>query len=229
MAYDWASITRQRSAEAGYYRLLGEMMHRRATPTDLQELREYLTQMQLSDDVWLSLGEGLFHTTAGASIGYRMWCAWSRNVLGAAYDEVHQLEAWQQFRAGTSDGLEQTSDADPPTVSFDLEDPEDRTLRTAVERPLAQDLPAAVRLIPAGPHTIRLFGEVYEGVDEFAVLKLLGSGVFFELEILFGVRWYRVAEHTGFLPIVERLRAEAIAQLATREQVRPEPTIPGAR
>lgn len=231
VAYDWDIISAQRTPEEAYYRLLGEMLHRHGTPTDLQRVREFLSNARLGDEVWLSLGEGLFSTTGGASVGYRMWTAWSRCILGSEFDEAHQLEAWRQFQSGSSDALEVSSDAyvDAPRDTT-LED--DRTQVTGSTVRLArtaQNAASAISLIPAGEHTIRLFDEVFEGVDEFAVQTLLESGVFFQLDVLFGVRWLPVTEHPGFTLLVARLRDEAIALLATTERVRPEVTQPGKR
>ena len=231
VAYDWDIICAQRNAEEGYYRLLGEMLHRRATASDLQRIREFLSARHLGPDVWLSLGEGLFCTTGGASVGYRMWAAWSRCVLANEFDEAHQLEAWGRFQTSSSDGLEVSSEPreQPYTALVDEHDRTQRTGLTSRVTRTAQDPAAAIRLIPGGGHTVRLFGHVFEGVDEFELLDLLQAGVFFELEILFGVRWVPVATHPGFTTLVQQLRDEAMAQLATTERVRPEVTQPGSR
>lgn len=235
MPYDWDTISEQSSPEEAYYRLLGEMLHRNATARDLDRLRGFLRDTELGDDVWLSLGEGLFQTTLGSSVGYRIWIAWSRNVLGERFDEANQLEAWQRFKEESSDGILPTRAPDPLEFMPEVEtDDTDRTLRTPDDdepRPhhIAQDPLSAISLIPSGPHTIRIFDEVYENVDEFAVLRLLQSGVLLELELLFGMRWMSVREHPGFTSLIRRMREEAMAELATTERSRAEVTQPGTQ
>lgn len=233
MAYDWDIITAQRQPDEAYYRLLGEMLHRRASPADLQRIREFLGTTQLGDEVWFSLGEGLFQTTRGRSVGYRMWSAWSRSVL-SDFDETHQLDAWRRFQTESSDGLEVMSEASlQPEFLPEVETEDDeRTQRTQPRfdpqtHRIAQDPFSAIALIPSGPHTIRFCGDVYERVDEFTLLRLLQSGVFFQLDVLFGVRWIPVADHPGFTSLIHRLREEAIAELATTERSRAEVTQPG--
>jgi hypothetical protein len=233
VAFDWNSIAVLQDPEEAYYRLLGEMLHRRATGRDLDRVRSFLAANRLSEDVWLSLGEGIFHTTVGSAEGYRMWCAWSRATQQTNFNESHQAEAWRRFQAGSSDGLEHNSE--PATISMPLTDFDDgdRTRRNDVvgEIPnaIAQDAARAVALMPAGPHTVRLFDEVFEGVDEFQMLALLRGGVFLGTEVLFGARWMKVSEHPGFGSLVGCLRDQALAHLVGTERARVEVTQPGTR
>lgn len=221
MAYDWPTIEQQ-TGESANYRLLGEMMQSTATPADLQNLRRYLTRAQLDDSFWYSLGEALFVTTRGGSAGYRLWCAWSRSALGAQFDESDQVETWRRLRADTSEAVEYDSDV---YEVLEVEELNDITLRTTSNPvAVAADPTRALRLIPSGPHTLRAWGEVFEAVDEFAILKLLQRGVLYQFDVLFAMRWIRVGEHPAFELLTTTLREEARLELATARRTQAEVT-----
>lgn len=219
--YDWRAIELM-SGDSANYRLLGEMMQSTATPTDLQQLRQFLVRAQLDESFWYSLGEALFVTTRGGSAGYRLWCAWSRSSLGSRFDESDQVETWRRLRAETSEAIDFDSDV---FEVLEAEDLHDITLRTDnASLPLSADPARALRMIPTGPHTLRAWGEVFESQDEYAVLKLLQRGVLFEFDVLFSMRWLRVSDHPAFATLTAALREEAMVELATTERSRAEIT-----
>lgn len=251
MAYDWSSIRGEETAELRMYRLLGEMLARRATGRDLEILRDFLAVERPGVDAWHSLGEALFHTTRGGAAGYVLWSSWGKAIAGSDYDEGQMLAAWQRFRIDASEGLEQSTDAEqvrytvfdePMTLQvYDFDDEweaDDEMLsRTNVLRAerveppitsvLADSAPRLLSFIPTGPFTLRIFDEIYDDVDEYTILALLRRGLFLGADVLFGGRWIRAAEHPAFDTLIRHVRDEARRVLASQRCEAPEKTYPG--
>lgn len=246
MAFDWDQIEREAEPQRRLYRLLGEMLARRATADDLERARELLTTKPPSGDSWYSLGEGLFHTSRGSSAGFVLWASWAMEALGSDYDEAQLLAAWQRFALDSSDGLDEPlSDAwsSAPVAELGPDDYEeidhtsDELTRTEVlehERvapPITSVLAASphelICAIPSGPFAIRLFGIVYDDVDEFTLLALLRRGLLLACDVLISGRWVPVEHHPAFDVVLRKMREEAARVLADQHCVEPEKTHPG--
>jgi len=249
MAFDWDKIAGEETAELRMYRLLGEMLARRATGRDLERLRDFLAAERPGVDVWHSLGEALFHTTRGGASGYVLWTSWGRALAAEDYDEGQMLAAWQRFRIDASDGLEETTEGElrfseyhePLTLQvseYDVEwEPDEDLSRTDVVKAetvpppitsiLADSAPRLLSFLPTGPFTVRVFGEVYDNVDEYTLLALLRRGIFLGADVLFGGRWVRAADHPAFDVLARHMHEEARRVLASQRCVTPEKTYPG--
>lgn len=244
MAFDWKAIQEQENADLAFYRLLGEMLQRRATYDDLQRIGIFLDELGPGSDAWHTIGEALFHTSGGTSSGYDVWCSWAKNLPDTHYNEALHMAAWERFRADMSDGLEEHTD-EPPTIQFDsdaeFDEPEEEARSAGVvtrvlSDPIGEagaplihrDARELLPLLPSGPFTIRLMGQVWDGIDEFTMLSLLRRGVFFGVDILFGARWINAAEHPGFAPLIDRLLEETRTVLSGAARVEAEVTQPGA-
>lgn len=243
MSFDWESIENEESEELGFYRLLGEMLQRTATDADLRRVRTYLNEIDPGPDAWHSLGEALFCTTKGSEAGYQVWTEWARRVREVRFDESQQLAAWQRFRISSSDAFEAAADTDaevhaldePSTIQMDDLPPAaefDDDLPTRVigagEAIAAMEAPQLLSMIPCGPWTIRVFDDVWDDVDEFALLDLLRHGMLLGIEVLYGGQWVPVARHPGFEALMARMRHEARAVFAGADPVRMETTQPGS-
>lgn len=245
MSFDWESIESEESAELGFYRLLGEMLQRRASDADLRRVRTYLHELNPGVDAWHSLGEALFHTTRGTTKGYKVWNDWARRVSDGRFDESQQLAAWQRFRISSSDAFEADTDAEfhdldePSTIQIDdlpdesaLDDEEPdaptRIVGPSTHRSLASSAaPELLSMVPCGPYTIRVFDDVWDHVDEFALLALLRRGLLLGIEILYGGRWVPIMRHPGFEALITRMRHEARVVLSGAESIEMETTRPG--
>lgn len=110
MGYNWKAVRDCNSPEEAFYRLIGEMLHRNATPRDLLEVRDFLLTHSPGIDAWVSLGEALHITTHGADAGFRLWTAWSRSLRGDDFELLEHARRWKNFGAGAS--LEEETAAD---------------------------------------------------------------------------------------------------------------------
>lgn len=253
MGYDWHAIRAQDRSEMAFYRLLGEMLRRRATRADLDRVRGFLGTVRPGVEAWHSLGEALFHTTRGSSDGFRIWCSWARTIDGHDYEESQHLAAWQRFRRDLSETLDETSDVglaestdadgEPPTIQFEpieIEDAEldfevDSNESTRVLDPtgppstvlIERDVMPLESSIPSGPHTIRYNGEVYDGVDASTLVTLLRRGVLFGVDVLMGGRWVGLIDHPAFAALVGRLNAQAEVVLGATRRIQTDATQPG--
>jgi hypothetical protein len=243
MSFDWESIEAEATDELGFYRLLGEMLQRTATERDLHRIREYLRTTEVGIDAWLSLGEALFHTSHGSTLGYRIWTEWARRAAGEDFDEPRHVAGWQRFRISSSDAYDAADtdaelDDEPPTIQIDyllddtdeVEDAPTRNLGAAHHSSVVStDTARLISMIPCGPYTLRIFDEIWDGVDEFALIGLLRAGVLLGGEILYGGRWVAVVDYPGFDPLVDRLRRDTFHVLADAEPVEMEATESGPR
>jgi hypothetical protein len=142
MAFNWKAIRECNTPEESFYRLIGEMLHRTATPRDLIELRDFLLKYNPGPDAWTSLGEGLHCTTNGGDSGFRLWTAWSRSMRGPDFDLLEHARRWRTFGAGASSLEEETAseeDERPPELfdtdeeDFSRSDLSDTSLNTATD------------------------------------------------------------------------------------------------
>ena len=212
MSYDWKSIREIEDDEGQYYRLLGEMMQRRASTADLDQIRDFLLENEPSGDVWRGLGEALFHTSSAGEAGFRLWSTWvrSNDNLHLTHDQLRAT--WLAFGEGgvvvaaepVEIPVQALEDDEPPTDVVDAEpepDSEDGYFdfsgisNTAVIR---FPRPTLLSYVPSGRYTIRFMNEVYDSVDEYHIVRLLRRGLLLGAEVRFNDLWVPVNAHPAF-------------------------------
>lgn len=245
MAFKWEAIEKYGDSEVALYRLIGEMLHRKATLDDLEKIRGFLLDMGPGADSWRSLGEALHRTTSGSPAGYDIWVEWTEKLENFDFDPDRQSEAWTEFGEDLSEAHDFKAPrvevvprptAPPPSAKLfedDEDDPDSSTnvLEVRRSRPpvtgvLAESATQLLRMVPTGPYSLRIFGRQYDGVDEYAVLTLMKRGLFLGCHVRFGEGWIPAAEHPAFGAIVERLEEEAARILSSARQVPDEVTNP---
>lgn len=110
MGFNWRAINSYEDSEVALYRLLGEMLRRRADLADLDGIRDFLLKAQLQSDGWLSLGEALHRTTSGSPVGFDIWLAWLQTFEDVDVDQERLGAKWVGFGEDLSDAVE---DFDP--------------------------------------------------------------------------------------------------------------------
>lgn len=116
MGFNWKAVRECKTPEESVYRLIGEMLHRTATPHDLMEVRDFLLRNNPGPDAWVSLGEALHITTHGTDAGFRLWTAWSRSLRGDEFELLEHARRWRTFGAGASLEEETATDEEPRLV-----------------------------------------------------------------------------------------------------------------
>lgn len=132
MGFNWKAIRSYDDDEVAHYRLLGEMLRRKATLTDLDQIRMFLLKADLPMDGWLGLGEALHRTTSGSPVGYDIWLAWLETFDDIDVDDDKLGEEWISFGADMSEASEGT-DYDPNMDVLPSPEP---------PRPSSSELPA---------------------------------------------------------------------------------------
>lgn len=254
MGFNWRAINSYEDSEVALYRLLGEMLRRRADHDDLDGIRDFLLRAQLQSDGWLSLGEALHRTTSGSPVGFNIWLAWLQTFDDVDVDHERLSAKWVGFG---EDRSEATDDAEPARPSspaaaavpavpgemhteaddddYDL-DATDMMTPPAVASTspstrtntgvLAESPTQLLRLVPQGPFVVRLFEREYHNVDEYTVLTLIKRGLFLGADVMFGSQWVPSWQHPAFVGIAARMSAEA-ARILTRDLDDGPPTLPG--
>lgn len=242
MGFDWKAIESYEDSEVGLYRLIGEMLQRKATPDDLESIRAFLLSAHgPASDAWRSIGEALYRTTSGSDSGYQIWTDW----LETLPDIDHQREALSDDWVNFGDELSEAAEIPDPIADvparFQHGDPDEDfaaedtstgvmsapQLQVAATGVLAESATALLRMVPSGPYTLRIFGREYRQVDEYTILALIKRGLFLGAHIQFGNGWLPAWEHPAFERIAGRLDAEAQrilsrAQMVTDEATRPQ-------
>jgi hypothetical protein len=233
MSFDWNAIESYEEPEVGLYRLLGEMLQRKATLDDLERIREFLLSSGPASDAWRSIGEALHRTTSGSPAGYDIWVDWTKSLTDFDFNEVRQGEEWAQFGEEFSEAVD--VEAEPVDVQVvpgrlsvdestgDLDDDTNvlsqrRATSTGI---LAESATQLLRMVPTGPYSMRIFGRTFPRVDEYAVLTLIKRGLFLGAEVRFANEWIPAAEHPAFSQIAERLQDEAFRILSREPSIEP--------
>jgi len=243
MAFKWEAIEGYGDSEVALYRLIGEMLQRKATLDDLERIRKFLIAMGPGPDSWRSLGEALHRTTSGSPAGYDIWAEWTEGLHNFDFDADRQGEAWAEFGEELSEASEfsdphievvprlRARAADELETDEDDDDPDTNVLEVQRSRPpttgvLAASATQLLRMLPQGPYSVRIFGRQFDAVDEYAVLTLMKRGLFLGCHVRFGEGWIPAAEHPAFGSIVERLEEEALRILSSAHQPQGEVTNP---
>ncbi len=256
MSFNWKAIQSYEDPEVALYRLLGEMLRRRARASDLEQIRAFLLGSNLNSDGWLSIGEALHRTTSGAPAGHEIWVAWLETFDDVDVDVERLGMMWVDFGEDLSEASESVDlDADPPVHDLQIptaamtiddvpsiaddDDDTDSTsltsslpvLRTGLNPNtgmLGESPTQLLRMVPQGPFSLRLFGIEYRQVDEYTVLTLVKRGLFLAAEVRFGDQWLPAWNHPAFSKLAQRMQAEAV-RILTRDHGGDEPTTaPGA-
>lgn len=238
MAFKWDRIQSYADSETALYRLIGEMMQRKATLDDLERVREFLLRQGPGAESWRSIGEALYHTTSGSPAGFDIWVEWTRALPNYELDEQQQGETWASFADELSEAERAVDDGQrevvPPALAQetssstegvdDESDVKTDVMDSAAFAPRGQtgvlgaSATQLLRLVPAGPYAIRVFGETFDDIDEYTVLTLMKRGLFLGCEVRFGDRWIPSADHPAFHILVDRLRHEAFRILSNARQ-----------
>lgn len=112
MSFNWQAIRSYEDSEVALYRLLGEMLRRKATLSDLDQIRAFLLSARLASEGWLGLGEALHRTTSGSPVGYDIWLAWLETFQELDVDDDRLGMMWIEFGEALSEASEGT-DYDP--------------------------------------------------------------------------------------------------------------------
>ena len=145
MSFNWKAIQSYEDSEVALYRLLGEMLRRKANLSDLEQTRAFLLRANLNSDGWLSLGEALHRTTSGSPVGYDIWLAWLHTFDDVDVDVERLGGVWTEFGEDLSEVSEGT-DFDPNLDVLPMAEP---------AQPQASGLPSIRRPIaPADLATI---------------------------------------------------------------------------
>lgn len=221
MSFNWDAIEGYDEPEVGLYRLLGEMLQRKATLDDLDRVRAFLLDNIPASDAWRSIGEALHRTTTGSPAGYDIWADWTRSLSDVEFNDARQGELWVRFGEEFSEAAVdyESSSVDvevvPGLPSVDeTQDPDDDTNVFSARRStstgvLAESATQLLRMVPTGPYSLRIFGRTFPRVDEYAVLTLIKRGLFLGAEVRFANEWIPAFKHPAFSRIADRLQDEA--------------------
>lgn len=241
MSFRWDAIDSYGDSEVALYRLLGEMLQRKATLDDLARVRAFLLHDGPTADSWRSLGEALHRTTSGSPSGYDIWVDWTRSLANFDFDSSRQADEWMSFGDERSEAtdvhfdprIELVPGREPTLADDDEEELDTSTGQQSVPRflpshtgVLAESATQLLRFVPSGPYTVRLFGRKFEGVDEYRILTLMKRGLFLGCEVRFGGAWLPAAQHPAFEKISARLEEEALRILSSSRPL-DEATQPG--